>query len=299
MEPLTRQQQLNINGYTIDFDKGGEGPPLLLLHGFPETKLGWQKISPSLIDRFTVIIPDLPGYGASTGPKPGDKDQQYSKRAVGNILLEFMQQLGYKQFAMAGHDRGARVAYRMALDHSAVITQLALLNIIPTLEMMERMDYDKAIKMENWLFLSQPAPFAETMINSNPGYYLNYVLDSWSGKPELIDASTREVYLHYFSKPEVIATICSEYRANEIDRTNDRDDRDATRRIHCPTLLLWSDLDFPVYSERDAPSITLSPLEIWENWAYQVSGKGLPCGHFLMEELPEKVIEEFLQFFKA
>lgn len=291
MEALSRQQQLNINGYTIDFEKGGEGPPLLLLHGFPETKLGWQKISPSLIGRFTVIIPDLPGYGASTGPKPDDKDHHYSKPAVGNILIEFMQQLGYKQFALAGHDRGARVAYRMALDHPPVITQLALLNIIPTLEMIEHMDYDKAMKMENWLFLSQPAPFAETMINSNPGYYLNYILDSWSGKPELIDKQTREAYLEYFSKPEVIATICSEYRANQIDRINDRDDREATRRIHCPTLLLWSDIDF-------LPD-TISPLEIWKNWAYQVSGMGLPCGHFLMEELPEKVVEEFLHFFRA
>ena len=291
MEELSRQQQLNINGYTIDFDKGGNGPPLLLLHGFPETKLAWQKISPSLTERFTVITPDLPGYGASTGPEPSAKDHEYSKRAVGNILVEFMQQLGYTQFALAGHDRGARVAYRMALDHPATIIQLALLNIIPTLEMIERMDYDKAIKMENWLFLSQPAPFAETMINSNPSYYLNYVLDSWSGQPQLIDAATREAYLEYFSKPGVIATICSEYRANEIDRINDKEDREAIRRIHCPALLLWSDLDFPADG--------ISPLEIWKNWAYQVSGMGLPCGHFLMEELPEKVIEEFSRFFTA
>jgi haloacetate dehalogenase len=281
--------KVSIDCYNIDYEVAGNGLPLLLLHGFPETKRGWQKVVPALAKQFTVVVPDLPGYGASTGPAPDEQHQLYSKRNVAAILNRFMEQLGFANFALAGHDRGARIAYRMALDFPSTVTQVALLNIIPTLEMIERMDYDKAMKMENWLFFSQPVPFPETMISSNPRYYLNYILDSWSVIPASINEETRAEYLTYFSKPEVIATICAEYRANEIDRINDRNDREAGRRIQCPVLLLWSDIDFPTDGD--------SPLDIWKNWAYHISGRGFPCGHFLMEELPEKVAEAFLQFF--
>lgn len=274
----------------IDFIIGGKGPALLLLHGFPETKAAWHKIAPQLTEKYTLVLPDLPGYGDSEGPVPDADNSNYSKRSMGNIMVQLMQQLGFSTFALAGHDRGARVAYRMALDHPGEISRLAVLNIIPTLDMMDSFTYDTALKMGNWIFFAQPAPLPEKLIHENPAFYLNYVLDDWSATPALISPEARAEYLRCFKKEEVIAAMCAEYRASALDAAYDREDRVNHRRIHCPVLALWSEKDFP------GPD---GPLPVWKNWADEVSGAALPGGHFLMEECPDAVVEEFLRFFEV
>ncbi len=280
---------LRLGEYLIDLMIGGHGHPLLLLHGFPETKMAWHKIANQLANEFTIILPDLPGYGDSLGPVPDGNYDKYSKRTSATVLTKVMQELGFNKFAVAGHDRGARIAYRLALDSPASVTRLALLNIIPTLEVVEGMNYRKAISMENWLFMAQPSPFPETMINADPAFYLNHVIDSWSANSELISSESRDHYLRAFKDPSIVASMCAEYRATELDSSNDLEDRKKGNRIQCSILVLWSEKDFPNSS---------TILTSWNHWASNVSGLSLPCGHFLMEESPEEVLAEFLRFFR-
>jgi haloacetate dehalogenase len=281
-------KKIKIEDYTIDLEMGGNGPALLLLHGFPETRFAWHKMASQLASIYTVVMPDLPGYGDSTGPVPDTTYENYSKRRMGTILAALMKELGFESFGLAGHDRGGRVAYRMALDHPTEISRLAVLNILPTLEMAERINYDIAMQMENWFFLSQPSPVPETLIGANPAFYLNHILDSWAASPGTISARAKEIYLRSFKKPEVIAGMCAEYRASLIDIANDRKDRINKRRIQCPVLVLWAGND--ILGLKD-------PELIWKNWADHVSGASLPGGHFLMEECPSEVLRHFLNFF--
>jgi haloacetate dehalogenase len=278
-------------GATINLAMAGEGHPVVLLHGFPETKMAWREVAPMLIGDFKVIVPDLPGYGDSTGPSPDSKHDNYSKRGLGNLLIEAIRQLGIEQFSLVGHDRGARVAYRMALDHPELITMLVLMGIIPTIEVMEKLNYRTVLSMENWFFLSQPRPFPETMINAMPDFYLNHILDSWSKDPKRISREARIEYLRCFRDPQVIEAICEEYRASEMDVEHDRNDRMNGKRIACPTLVLWSDEGF-TNSFGDI-------LAIWKHWSDDVRGLALPCGHFLMEEAPDQVSAEIKKFFRG
>lgn len=284
------QKKIIADTCIIDLLIAGKGPGLLLLHGFPETKLTWHKIAPQLAGYYTVVVPDLPGYGDSTGPTPDEKHENYSKRKAGNILAEVMRKLNFQSYAVAGHDRGARVAYRMALDHSSKITQLAVLDIIPTLEMAERLDYESALEMENWFFLSQPKPLPETLIGANPEFYLNYILDNWAAKPEMISPEIRKEYLRCFKNPKVIEAMCEEYRATYLDIIYDREDRLSDKRIDCPVLVLWS--------ENDLAARFGDSLAIWKGWANNVRGTAVQCGHFLMEECPAVVLNQFLNFFE-
>jgi haloacetate dehalogenase len=289
MSEIFSNKRLRVGDWKIDFQIGGKGKALLLLHGFPETKLAWSKIASQLAASFAVVLPDLPGYGDSEGPVPNAQHSNYSKRNIGNVMVQLMHKLGFENYFVAGHDRGGRVAYRMALDYPKQVLGLAVLNIIPTLEVVEHFNYDKALVMENWLFLSQPAPFPETMIKANASFYLDHILDSWSLKPQLISGESRKEYLRCFSKPEVIARICSEYRASKIDAAYDREDRERQRQIQCPTLVLWSKNDFA----------NDEPLAIWKKWAKNVSGKSMACGHFLMEESPEETLQHLFEFFSS
>lgn len=282
-------RKLEVANCMIDFQMAGHGQGLLLLHGFPETKLAWHKIATQLASTYTVVIPDLPGYGDSSCLVADSEYKNCSKRKMGVIMAELMKRLGFEMYAVAGHDRGGRVAYRMALDYPAQVTGVAVLNIIPTLEVIGRFNYDKALTLENWLFLAQPAPFPETLIHANPSFYLNYILDSWSLSPQLISRASRDEYLRCFKNPEVIAGICSEYRATKIDVAYDQEDRNKHRRIQCPMLVLWSENDF---SDNE-------PLLIWKEWAGHVSGKRLSCGHFLMEESPDETLNSLLEFLNA
>jgi haloacetate dehalogenase len=280
--------KISVAEATIDLMIAGEGYPLVLLHGFPETKLAWRKVAPKLAEHFKVIVPDLPGYGDSTGPSHDPKHFNYSKRGLANILISAIKQLGIERFALAGHDRGGRVAYRMALDHPEAVTSLVVLSIIPTLEMMEKLTYATVLSMENWFFLSQPTPLPETMINAMPDFYLSHILESWSQDGGSISQDARVQYLRCFKDPKVIRAICEEYRSSELDLEHDRNDRVRGNRITCPTLVLWPEKSF-TYSFGD-------PLAIWKNWSDDVQGSSLACGHFLMEEAPDRVFNEMINF---
>lgn len=282
-------KSLKVSKCNIDLLMAGSGPPVLLLHGFPETRAAWHKVAPQLATEYTVIVPDLPGYGDSTGPGPDTGNERHTKRAMGNIMLQMMKKLGFDTFAVAGHDRGGRIAYRMALDHPEKISRLAVLNIIPTLEVVERLTFETALKMGHWFFLAQPAPLPETMISATPDDYLTHILHSWAEEPDQITPEARAEYLRCLKKEAVVAAICAEYRANELDAAYDRDDRAHNRRIKCPVMVLWSGKDNPGGDE--------DTLVIWKRWADNVSGASLTGGHFLMEESPTATSRQLLTFF--
>lgn len=278
------EETVAVDGASVALAHAGHGEPLLLLHGFPETRAAWHRVAPRLAERFTLVIPDLPGYGDSTS------GGQSSKRAMARTLVGVMRALGHERFAVAGHDRGARVAYRMALDHPARMTRLAVLDIVPTLEMVRALDAGKVSALFNWFFLAQPAPLPETLIGGAPQFYLDRILDGWLGPGASLAPQARAEYARCFRQPGVLHAICEDYRAGlGVDLEHDRADQASGRRILCPLLALWS--------ARDLAGEWFDVLGVWRRWAQNVSGRALRCGHFLMEEAPDEVaaaLEEFL-----
>jgi haloacetate dehalogenase len=255
----------------------GEGPAVLLLHGFPQTHYCWHLVAPVLAESNTVVVCDLKGYGESRSEPGGPNGEGYSNRERAAELVELMAKLGHERFAVVGHDRGGRVAYRMALDHPEVVERLAILNIVPTLDQFERMEEGAAIHYWPFFFLAQPPPFAERVIGESAEYVLRDILGSWTAKPEAITPGATEEYLRGFT-PETIPGICADYRASfHIDREMDAEDRDAGRKIGCPVLVHWG-------AEEDAMSE--GPLTVWRQWAEDVRGGPVPSGHFIPEEAP-------------
>jgi haloacetate dehalogenase len=267
--------------------RAGSGPPLLLLHGFPQTHVLWHKVAPALARQFSVVAPDLRGYGQSSKPPGGTHGAAYAKRVMARDLVEVMGALGHERFAVAGHDRGGRVAYRLALDHPQRVTHLAVLDIVPTLDTWEQMDRTTGAFGYHWYFLAHPAPFPETLIAASREYFLRHTLDSWCGTPGAITDEAWRAYLDAFT-PEAIRGSCEDYRAGVyIDPELDAADRAAGRRIACPVLALWGDR---------LGGRPRNLLDSWRKWADDVSGRGLPCGHFLPEEAPAELIEELTRF---
>lgn len=271
---------------------GGSGPPLLLLHGYPQTHAIWNRIAPRMAERFTLVLPDLRGYGRSRGPVPDPAHRHYSKRAMAGDMVAVMQRLGFETFAVAGHDRGARVGYRLCLDHPERVTRYASLDVIPTLEVWEAMDADGALATYHWPFLAVPAPVPERLIGSDPDFYLRHLLERWAGDVAALDPVALEDCLTHFRDPKVIAATCADYRAGAtLDREHDRQDRDAGRRVTCPLLVLWG-RDYLGHGGE-------SPLAVWRRWAEQVEGEGFEgCGHFLPEEDPDRTADALLRFFQ-
>jgi haloacetate dehalogenase len=264
----------------------GEGPPVLLLHGFPETHYCWHRVAPALAETNTVVVSDLKGYGDSRGEPGGELGEGYSNRDRGAELVELMTKLGFERFSVVGHDRGGRVAYRMALDHPAVIESLAVLNVIPTAEQFERMTADVALGYWPFIFLAQPPPFAERVIGASAEFVLESILDQWPADPKAISADSRRRYLEAFND-ETLPGITAEYRASfHIDRRMDAEDRGADRRIACPVLVHFG-------SEEGAMS---DSLDVWGRWAESVEGGPLPSGHFIPEEAPEELTASLRRF---
>jgi haloacetate dehalogenase len=249
----------------------------------------WHKIAPALARRFTVVVPDLRGYGDSSKPPSDPEHRPYSKRAMGQDMVEVMAALGFPSFAVAGHDRGGRVAYRMALDHPNAITKLATLDIVPTYAMWTRMDKDLATATYHWLFLIQPDNLPETMIGANPSYYLLEKLERWSVRHDAFSAEAVAEYVRCFSDPATIHATCEDYRAGAtIDFALDRIDF-GQRRIVCPVLALWGQRAIA----REAGDV----LDAWRPWASDLRGEAIAAGHFLPEEAPDETlaaIEGFL-----
>jgi haloacetate dehalogenase len=271
---------------------GGSGPPLVCLHGFPQTHLAWRKVAPRLAERFTVVLPDLRGYGAS-GIVPSDAAHAaYSKRAMARDVIAVMRALGHERFFVAGHDRGARVAYRLALDAPERCAALAVLDIVPTLATFESMDYRAAYNAYHWFFLSQPEPLPEKLIGADPGFYLEQKIRAWLGDPGAIEPEVMAAYRAAIERKGVLHAMCEDYRAGfTYDLDADRADRDAGRRLSMPLLAL--------YGHGPTRARGAHWLEIWRDWADEVAGGPLVCGHFLMEEAPSETGAALEAFFAA
>jgi len=283
------RETLTTAGGAIHLVRGGAGPPVLLLHGYPQTHVAWHRVGPALAGAVTVVAADLPGYGDSTGPDPDRDRHAYAKRATAATLVEVMKALGYARFAVAGHDRGGRVAYRMALDHPGRVTRLAVLDIVPTLDMVEMTDRDLALATYHWFFLAQPHPLPERLIGGDPDFYLEWTVERWLGRPGGIDPAALAEYRRCFRKSSVIRAACEDYRAGlGLDVEHDRADRDAGRRIACPVLVLWA--------AQGTDGKAVEPLAVWGRWAERVTGQPLAAGHFLMEEAPDATAAALLAF---
>jgi haloacetate dehalogenase len=260
---------------------------VLLLHGFPQTHYCWQRVAPALAARNTVVVCDLKGCGESRAPAGGVLGEGYSKREMAADLVEAMGRLGFARFAVAGHDRGGRVAYRMALDHPGVVERLAVLNIVPTVEQFERMAADVALDYWPWFLMAQPPPFSERVVGADAEFVVRHILDTWTAAPGVIAPDAVERYVRAFT-PEAIAGMCAEFRAAfHIDRPMDAEDRRAGRTIACPVLVHWG-------AEEGAMSD--GPLPVWRRWAATVEGGPLASGHFLPEEAPEALAASLLRF---
>ena len=281
------ETRIATSGAEIALRRAGQGPPLLLLHGYPQTQVMWHRIAPALAERFTVVLTDLRGYGDSAKPPGGEHHEAYSKRAMARDQVEVMAAFGFDRFAVVGHDRGARVAHRMALDHAKRITKLAVLDIAPTLTMYERTDMAFARAYYHWFFLIQPFDLPERLIGADPDYYLEKKLGKWSSNDGCFDEAALAEYKRCFRDPATIHATCEDYRAAaSIDLDHDRADLD--RKIACPVLALWG--------AEGVIERSYDVLEVWRERAGEVTGKALPCGHFLAEEAPEETLAELLNF---
>jgi haloacetate dehalogenase len=269
---------------------GGRGPPLLLLHGNPQTHVMWHRVAPALSRHFTVVATDLTGYGMSSKPASVQDHLPYSKRAMAQDQLAVMRSLGHERFFVAGHDRGGRVAYRLALDHPEAVERLAVLDIIPTGEAFARANRDFGLGYYHWFFLAQPAPLPERLIGADPDWFWRW--HTARGPREVFAPEAVEDYLSCFRNPETIRAICEDYRAGAtIDCLHDETDKRAGRRITCPVLALWG-----AQARLEA---WYDSLAVWREWAADVQGRALPCGHYLAEEAPEETSTELLAFFTA
>lgn len=285
------RKRVKTSGAEIALVRGGEGPPLLLLHGYPQTRAIWHKVAPLLSPHFTLIIPDLRGYGASSKPESDSEHRAYSKRTMALDMVEAMAALGFPRFDLAGHDRGGRVAYRLALDHPERIRRLATLDIVPTLEQFERLNRFSARQAYHWYFLAQPAPFPETLIGRDPDFFLTHTLESWCGTPGAFTPEALAAYCEAFRDPAMIHATCEDYRAGiACDCEYDEQDRKAARKIAAPMLALWG--------AHGRPNRGMGLLEIWKTWAADVIGAPLDCGHFIPEERPDALAAQLNEFFR-
>jgi haloacetate dehalogenase len=281
---------LEVSATTIHGRRGGSGPPLLLLHGIPQTQLMWRSVAPVLAEEFTVVVTDLRGYGASGVVDSDDDHGRYAMRELAIDQVEVMSRLGFPRFGVAGHDRGARCAYRMALDHPESIKALAVLDIVPTADAFAGADADFASGFWVWSFLAAPAPVPERLIAGDPDLFVDHLLDTWADDPKAIPEEVRRGYRAQFRDPARVHAICEQYRAAA---THDvaHDEASRQRGIAAPVLALWSD--------SGAVASWYDPLELWRSWASDVTGGPVRSGHFLAEEAPAETARLLREFFSS
>jgi haloacetate dehalogenase len=274
--------------------RSGTGPPILLLHGFPETHLMWRRVAPLLAGRFTVICADLRGYGRSGCPPSAPDHAPYAKRAMARDMVTVMERLGHPRFSVAGHDRGGRAAYRLALDHPERVDRIAVLDVLPTAEVWERADARFARGFWPWSLLAQPEPLPERLLAAAPEAVVDDALEGWGSPRTAFPPDVRAAYVEALRDPPHAHAICEEYRAAATgDREHDTADRRAGRRIACPVLVLWSGPGAlgTWYTEAGGP------LALWRAWAADVRGRPLDAGHFFPEELPDETADALIRFF--
>ncbi|WP_430906054.1 alpha/beta fold hydrolase [Maribacter sp. 2-571] len=282
-------KKATVNGTTIHYRIGGKGKPLLLLHGYPQSHVIWHKIAPFLAERYTVVASDLRGYGDSGKPATVPDHSSYSKREMAKDQVLLMQALGFDSFFVAGHDRGGRVAHRMALDHPQAITKLAVLDIAPTYTMYKTTDMEFATAYFHWFFLIQPADIPEKMIGADPEYFLLKKFGQWGRDSGAFTEAAMAEYRRCLT-PETIHASCEDYRASaSIDLEHDQSDIDSGKKTPCETLCLWG--------EKGYVGKKYNVVKEWKKWADEVTGYALPCGHYLPEEAPDQTLDAFIQFF--
>jgi len=285
-------QRIETTGAAINVATRGRGIPLLLLHGYPETHRMWAKVAPALAEEFSVVCADLRGYGDSSKPEGSPDHSNYSKRAMANDMIEVMAALGHREFLIAAHDRGARVAYRLALDHPAAVKRLALLDIVSTKAVYEQGGMALAAAYFHWYFLIQPRPLPEKLIGADPALWLATAFRKLSTEPGAISDATVAQYLRSFGTPEGIHASCEDYRAGAtVDLANDRADVAAGRKIACPTLILWGG--------RSVVGKVFRPLETWSDLVASPTGEAIDCGHFIPEERPDETVRALREFFRG
>lgn len=283
-----KRERISTSGAEINLLHGGSGKPLLLLHGYPQTHLMWHKVAPELAETFYLVIPDLRGYGESSKPETSTDFDTYSKREMSKDSVEVMEKLGFREFMVAGHDRGGRVAHRMSLDYPEKVQKVCVMDIAPTHTMYMNTDKNFATGYYHWFFLIQPDNLPETLIANNAEYYLREKLRRWSGSGADFDEEVVTQYIRCFSSPDAIRASCNDYRASAtIDLEHDESDFD--KKIECPLLVLWGSQGF-VHR-------TFDVLETWREKGVDVRGRALNCGHFVPEEQPVEVVNELKQFF--
>jgi haloacetate dehalogenase len=287
-EGFEQQQIETSGGVTINLVKAGHGPPLLLLHGYPQTHVMWHKIAPRLAQDFTVVAPDLRGYGDSGKPQ-GDPDHlNYSKRVMAQDQVDVMHRLGFDSFLLVGHDRGARVSHRLTKDHPQRVRKLATLDIIPTHRMFQIVDKEMATNTYHWFFLIQPYDFPERVIGADADYFIRSRFERVKDAARVFPPEAIEEYVRCFNHPEAIHGACEDYRAGAgIDLVHDETDLD--QKITCPHLALWSETGYV--------GRTQDVLGVWRDYSTNVHGKSLPCGHYIAEEMPDEsyaILKEFL-----
>ena len=275
---------INIHGRI-----GGSGPPLLLLHGHPQSHVIWHRLAEPLASRFTVVATDLRGYGDSSKP-PGEPDHaNYSKRAMAEDQVAVMRELGFERFLLCGHDRGGRVAHRLVMDHPDRVDKLMLLDIAPTLAMYEQTDRTFATAYFHWFFLIQPSPLPETLIETSPNDYITRTMGGRHASLDAFDPAAIAEYQRCLAQPGAAHALCEDYRASSaIDLEHDRADREAGRRIACPVSVLWG--------KHGIIERCFDPLTEWSAVAERVEGEALPCGHYIPEEAPEALLDRINRF---
>jgi haloacetate dehalogenase len=279
-----RTEMVDVGDARIKARVGGSGPPLLLLHGNPQTHAMWHLVAPRLAEDFTVVATDLRGYGDSSKPRSDEEHAPYSKRTMARDQISVMRHLGFEGFDVCGHDRGGRVGYRMALDHPHVVTRLAVLDIVPTWEAFSRADMSFGMGYWHWFFLAQPYDLPERLLAADPENAL------FRAGVEAFAPEALAEYQRCLRDPETIHAICEDYRAAAtIDFAHDAEDREAGRRMTCPVRVLWG--------SKGNLEEWYDVLEVWRGWADDVGGKGLNSGHYIPEEAPEETLSEIRAFF--
>lgn len=281
------------DGVMLSVQQAGSGPALILLHGYPQNGMCWAKVAPVFAQSFRVIIPDLRGYGQSDAPADDPDHQTYSKRQMARDIIALMDGLGLSQAMVLGHDRGARVSYRLALDHPQRVSRLGIIEIAPTVDYWDAWGREMAMAAYHWTFLAQPAPLPERMINADPTAYIDWTLQSWTLAKSLaaFPPASLDAYRQQSRDPARIHAMCADYRAGAgPDRLQDEADRDAGRKITAPLHFLWGHHGFPAR--------TGDPAGIWRGWAKTVTDNACESGHFVMEENPEAVLAAYLPFFQ-